>query len=57
MLFYRQNGVLARCRFGTEHDRIGPVKHGVGNVIDFGAGGAGGVNHAFQHLRGYNLPA
>ena len=45
-------GVVAGGGFGAEHDGVGAIEYGVGDVGDFGAGRHGVVNHAFHHLCG-----
>jgi hypothetical protein len=45
------HGVVAGRRFGRQHDRIGAVEDGVGDVRNFGAGGRRRVDHRFHHLR------
>ncbi len=38
--------------FGTEHDRIGAIDHGIGDIEHFGPGRDRGFDHGLQHLRG-----
>ncbi len=44
-------GILARRRFRRQHDRVGAVENGGGDVGDFGAGRHRARDHRFQHLR------
>ena len=48
----RQLRILARGGLAGEHDGAAAVVDGVGHVGGLGAGGAGLVNHGFQHLGG-----
>ena len=44
--------VFADGGFAAEHDGVGLLENGVGDVGDFGAGGHGGFDHAFEHVGG-----
>lgn len=44
--------VFADGRFAAEHDRVGLLEDGIGDVGDFGAGGQGILDHAFEHVGG-----
>ena len=46
------DGILAGGGFGGEHDGVGAVIDGVGDVGGFGARGARVVDHRLEHLRG-----
>ena len=46
------DGVIAGSGFGGEHDGVGAVEDGIGDVGSFGAGGARILGHGLQHLRG-----
>ena len=46
------DGILAGGGFGGEHDGVGAVVDGVGDVGGLGAGGARVVDHGLEHLRG-----
>ena len=46
------DGVLADAGLAGEHDRVGAVHDGVGDVGGLGAGGAGVVDHRVEHLGG-----
>src|SRR5207249_1544073 len=54
---HRLDGVLADGSFGGEHDCVGAVVNGVGDVAHLGAGGSGVLDHRFQHLGGGNYEA
>jgi hypothetical protein len=43
--------MIARGALGREHDRVGAVENGVGDVARLGAGGPHRVHHRLQHLR------
>jgi hypothetical protein len=45
-------GILAAGGFGGEHDGVGAVENGVGDVAGFGARGARVFDHRLEHLRG-----
>jgi len=45
----RFNGVLAGGGFGGEHDGVGAVVDGVGDVGSLGAGGARVLDHRLEH--------
>ena len=45
-------GYLPAADLGGEHDGVGAVVDGVGDVGGFGAGGARVVDHGFEHLGG-----
>lgn len=45
-------GVGAGGGFARKHDGIGAFKDGVGDISDFGAGGQGLGDHAFEHMGG-----
>ena len=47
---HRFDGVLARRRFARQHNRARAVVNGVCNVRNFRAGGAGVLDHGFQHF-------
>ena len=44
--------VFADGGFAAEHDGVRLLENGVGDVSDFGAGGHGRLNHAFEHVGG-----
>lgn len=46
------DGVFADAGFAGEHDGVGAVDDGVGDVGGFGAGGPGVVDHRVEHLGG-----
>lgn len=46
------DGVFADAGFAGEHDGVGSVDDGVGDVGCFGAGGPGVVDHRVEHLGG-----
>lgn len=46
------DGVFADAGFAGEHDGVGAVDDGVGDVGCFGSGGAGVVDHRVEHLGG-----
>ena len=46
------DGILAGGTFGGEHDGVGAVVDGVGDVGGFGASGARVVDHRLEHLGG-----
>ncbi len=52
MISTDSRGVLAAGGFGGEHDGVGAVEDGVGDVAGFGARGARVFDHRFEHLRG-----
>ncbi len=37
-----------------QHDRVGAVEHGVGDVGGLGPGGAGVLDHRLEHLGGHD---
>ena len=45
-------GIFSGSGFSGEHDGIGPLKNGVSHVGDFGPGGKGIRDHAFEHMGG-----
>ncbi len=49
---HRLDRVVTDRRFGGEHDRVGAVPDGVGDVAGFGAGRHRLGDHRFQHLGG-----
>ena len=46
------DGVVARGGFAGEHDAVGAVEDGVGDVGGLRAGGAGRAGHGLEHLSG-----
>ena len=52
--FYRFYRIEAASRFAAEHDGIGTVEDGIGDVARFGTGRTRVVAHRFQHLRSRN---
>ena len=46
------DGILAGCGLTGEHDGVGAVVDGVGDVGGLGAGGARVLDHRLEHLRG-----
>ena len=48
----RFDRILARCRFRGQHDGVGAVKDGGGDVGDLGARRHRAGDHRFQHLGG-----
>ncbi len=44
--------MFALSGFAREHDGVGTVEDGVGDVADFGAGGAALLDHGFEHFGG-----
>ncbi len=47
---YRIEGVAPYGGFFREHDRIGPIQDGIGNIRDLGPGRPGIPGHGLQHL-------
>ena len=43
-------GVFPHGGFGAEHHGIGSIEAGVGNITDFGSGGADVFDHTFEHM-------
>mmetsp|Transcript_10764 Transcript_10764/g.19797 ORF Transcript_10764/g.19797 Transcript_10764/m.19797 type:complete len:219 (+) Transcript_10764:454-1110(+) len=41
-------------RFSRQHDGIGSIVHGIGDIGTLGSGGTRILDHGFQHLRGSN---
>ena len=50
--FKAGTGIFSGGGFSGEHDGIGPLKNGVSDVGDFGPGGKGIRDHAFEHMGG-----
>src|SRR5512133_2191724 len=50
----RDSRPFAYSSFAGKHDGVHTVENGIGDIRDFGTGRGGGLNHALQHLRGYN---
>ena len=48
--------VVSLGGLAAQHDAVGSVQHGVGHVAALGAGGAGLLDHALQHLRVETVP-
>ena len=48
---YSLEGVLTVGRFAREHDSVGAIVDGVGDVADLCTGGQGIVDHRVEHLR------
>jgi hypothetical protein len=48
---HRDDRVVADARLAGEHDRVGAVEDGVGDVGGLGARGHRGVGHRLEHLR------
>ena len=46
------DGSVADGGFAGEHEGIGAVPDGVGDIGGFGAGGSGAGGHGFEHLGG-----
>src|SRR5208282_1208852 len=44
--------IFADGGFAAEHDGVGLLEHGVGDIRDLGARRHGRFNHAFEHVRG-----
>jgi hypothetical protein len=49
-----EHGVLAAGGLAGEHDAVGAVVDGVGDVAGLGAGGSGRVDHRLEHLGGHD---
>ena len=50
--FKAGTGIFSGGGFSGEHDGIGPLKNCVSDVGDFGPGGKGIRDHAFEHMGG-----